>query len=362
MEFVGDNYLLESDSAKEVYAEIESLPIVDPHNHANLAEIVNNDGWNDIWEVEGETDHYVWSVMRKRGVPERKITGGASNKEKWLALAEIFPELAGNPTYEWIHLDLKRRFGIDEPISAKTAKDIWWRTKDQLSKPSMKPQQLLTEMNVEVLCTTDDPTSDLANHEKAETAIDGIQTRPTWRVDRVMHVGEANWHEFVDELASATGIDTSDLNGFLDALARTHDYFDKRGCRASDLSLKEVVSRSVSRQRAREVYQNAIDGAKLSHRDVTDFRAFMLEKIGELNRKKDWVTQLHIGPVRDYRESLYERVGADAGGDVSTQTVELTENLKYFLNTFDGETEIVLYTVDPTHYPTLVFRQSSIEG
>ncbi|QIO24986.1 glucuronate isomerase [Haloarcula sp. JP-L23] len=353
MGFVDDSYLLESGTAVELYDSIRDLPIVDPHSHADLNEIVANDGWNDIWEVEGATDHYVWSMMRKRGVPERKITGDAPNKEKWMALAEIFPELAGSPTYEWVHLDLQRQFGIEKPLSSETAEEIWRETETQLSTRAMRPQELLDAMDVEVLCTTDDPTSSLSEHERAADNIDGLNVRPTWRIDRAFHVDSGSWYGFVEELESATGIRTETLSGFLDALAQTHDYFAEHGCRASDLSLTEPISRPVSRERARTLYQRAIDGQNLTETGVRDLQAFLLEEVGKLNAEKDWVTQLHIGPVRDYRDSLYETVGADAGGDVSTQSIELTENLRYFLNTFDNEMDIVLYTVDPTHYPSI---------
>lgn len=352
MGFLSEDYLLECDAAEELYASIETFPIIDPHTHADLPEIVANDGWDDIWEVEGATDHYVWSMMRKRGVPERKITGKASNKEKWIALAEVFPELAGNPTYEWIHLDLKRRFGIEKPISADTADEIWEETREQLDSSSMRPQELLSEMNVEVLCTTDDPTDELECHEQAQKSVD-IDVRPTWRIDRALHPGRDSWLQFVDDLEQTTDIDTSPFSGFLNALEHTHDRFAEHGCRASDLSLAEVVTRPVSRGRAQEVYRRALDGRNLSDREVQDFQAFLIERVGQFNAEKDWVTQFHIGAVRDYRDQLYETVGADVGGDVSSQSIELTENLKYFLNEFDGEMEIVLYTVDPTHYPTL---------
>ncbi|WP_226023746.1 glucuronate isomerase [Halomicrobium salinisoli] len=352
MGFLTEDYLLESDAAETLYASIESLPIVDPHTHADLPEIVDDDGWDDIWEVEGATDHYVWSMMRKRGVPERKITGDADNREKWTALAEVFPELAGNPTYEWIHLDLKRRFGIEQPISAETADEIWEETKAQLDDRSMRPQALLSEMDVEVLCTTDDPTDDLEYHETAAESVD-VDVRPTWRIDRALHPGRDSWLQFVADLEGATGVDTSSLSGFLDALERTHDRFAEHGCRASDLSLAELVTRPVGRRRASDVYRRALDGRNLSEREVRDFQAFLVEEVGRLNAETDWVTQFHIGAVRDYRDELYETVGSDVGGDVSAQSIDLAENLEYFLNEFDGEMEIVLYTVDPTHYPTL---------
>ena len=217
----------------------------------------------------------------------------------------------------------------------------------------MRPQQLLETMNVEILCTTDDPTSSLSEHERVAEEINGLDVRPTWRLDRAFHVDSGSWGEFVDELESVTGIQTDTLSGFLDAMAQTHDYFAEHGCQASDLSLTEPVSRPVSRERARSLYERSRDGQNLMETEIRDLQAFILEEVGKLNTEKDWVTQLHIGPVRDYRDSLYETVGADAGGDVSTQSIELTDNLRHYLNTFDDETEIVLYTVDPTHYPSL---------
>ena len=161
MAFLDENYLLESETAKKLYEEVKNLPILDAHNHGDVKEILDNEGWSDIWEVEAATDHYVWELMRKRGVSEDKITGDASNKEKWMALAKVFPEFAGNPTYEWIHLDLKRRFGIEEVISEHTAEMIWEKTKARLADDDMKPQRILKDMNVQIMCTTDEPYSKL---------------------------------------------------------------------------------------------------------------------------------------------------------------------------------------------------------
>jgi glucuronate isomerase len=353
MSFLDEEYLLGSEPARQLYDEIRDLPILDPHSHLDVQAVARNEGWDDIWEVEGATDHYVWELMRKRGVPERKITGSASNREKWMALAEIFPQFAGNPTYEWIHLDLKRRFGIEKPISTDTAEEIWTETKDALDSPEMRQQALLEEMNVEVVSSTDDPTSDLEYHQQLEDDLDDITVRPTWRPDTAMKIDEAGWREYVDDLAAATDTDTSDLDGFLTALEVSHEYFENHGCGASDHGLREVVSKPVSDRRAGDIYQRAYAGETLTPADVTDFQAYVLERVGELNRETGWVTQFHIGPVRDYRDSLYDELGADAGGDISTQDIELAENLEYFLNRFDEDLQIVLYTVDPTHYPTV---------
>ncbi|UPM45129.1 glucuronate isomerase [Halocatena salina] len=353
MSFLDEEYLLGSEPARQLYDEIRDLPILDPHSHLDVQAVARNEGWDDIWEVEGATDHYVWQLMRKRGVPEYKITGSAANREKWMALAEVFPQLAGNPTYEWIHLDLKRRFGIEKHISGDTAEEIWTETKEALDSPEMRQQALLGEMNVEVVSSTDDPTSKLEYHRQLADDLEDITVRPTWRPDTAMKIDEAGWCEYVETFGRATDTDTSDLEGFLTAIAVSHEYFDAHGCRASDHGLREVVSKPVSDRRAADIYQRAYAGETIMPDDVTDFQAYILERIGELNRDTGWVTQFHIGPVRDYRDSLYDNLGSDAGGDVSTQHIELTESLEYFLNRFDEELQTVLYTIDPTHYPTV---------
>ncbi|RKD95548.1 glucuronate isomerase [Halopiger aswanensis] len=353
MSFLDEDYLLETDAARELYDAIADLPIVDPHTHADVAEIVANDGWNDIWEVEAATDHYVWALMRNCSVDEELITGDADNREKWTALAEVFPQFAGNPTYEWVHLDLKRRFGIEKPISAETADEIWAETKAQLAADDMRPQELLAEMNVEVVGSTDDPTDDLAYHERAADEVEGVDIVPTWRADRAVKIERPEWTDFVAELEAATDVSTDDFDGFLAALEASHDYFAGRGCRACDLGIEQPVSRPVSDERAREIYRRGLAGGSLSEREVEDFQAYLTEYIGELNAAKGWVTQLHIGPVRNYRDSLFERLGPAAGGDISTRDVDLAKPLEHFLNRFDDEMDVVLYTIDPTHYPTI---------
>jgi len=349
MAFLDGSYLLENEVAGDLYAELEEVPIYDPHTHADVEEIVENDGWSDIWEVEAETDHYLWELMRKRGVEEELITGTASNRDKWFALAEVFPDFAGNPTYEWVHLDLKRRFEIDKKISSDTAKTIWDETRSQLAEETFRPRQLLRDMNVEALCSTDDPTVELKNHERAREEMDSPKVLPTWRPDKFMKPNHDSWKDWVDQLGRETKVDVSSFDGFQKALKATHDYFDEMGCLASDHGLERAITRPVGKDRASEIYSKALTKGEVDEEEMIDFRAYLIDWFGELNKETGWVTQLHIGAVRDYRNSLYRDLGPDSGGDVGTQRIDFTSNLKHFLNRFDGELDVVLYYLDPSH-------------
>jgi len=351
--FLGERYLLGSQTACTLFEKIRDLPILDAHNHADIAEIVDDRPWSDIWQMEGATDHYVWELMRRRGVPEEKITGRASNHEKWLALAQVFPRLVGNPLYEWLHLDLKRRFGIDQVIRPSSAEAIWRQTLARLTEPDMRPQQLLHTMKVEIMCTTDDPTVHLPYHERARQEIERPRILPTWRPDKAMNVEQPTWRSLVDRLARETEFDTSTLDGFGRALRTTHEYFRELGCVASDHAMTEPFGHAVDPERAAQIHHRAYHGGDLTPEEIGDYRAYMLHLFGTMDAEVGWVMQLHIGAVRDYRDQLFETLGPDAGGDVSDHHLPFVEPLREFFNAFDSRLQLVAYCLDPTHQASL---------
>jgi len=289
--------------------------------------------------------------MRKRGVPETKITGDASNREKWTALAEVFPDLAGNPTYEWVHLDLKRRFGIEKTINAETADGSGRRRKHSYSPTRCGPNRSSGTWTWRCCAAATTRPTGWSTTNAPKTRSRAWTSVPTWRPDRALKIETDAWGAFVDELDEVTEGDVSDLVGFRAALRETHDYFADHGCVACDVGTRtDPVSRPVSGDRAADIYDRAQRGENLAEREVRDWKAYTLEFVGELNAEREWVTQLHIGAVRSYRQSLFDELGPNAGGDVSTQDVDVVEGLDYFLDRFDGEFEVVCYVLDPSHY------------
>lgn len=353
MAFLDQNYLLENETAKRLYQHVKDFPIVDVHNHANIKEIAENKGWEDIWQVAGATDHYVWELMRRRGIEEEKITGKATNKEKWMALAKVFPDFAGNPTYEWIHLNLNRRLGIKQLISESTAKYIWEMAKVRLSEPDMKPQRLLQDMNVEIMCTTNDPDEDLTYHQQVQEEISGVSIRPTWRPDKVFNIEKENWVNAVKNLGIKMNTEINNIENFLSALQKSHDKFEELGCVASDHGIQEPVSYFVKQNRVNDIYKKAISEKSLDEKEIKDFKAFMLVQFGKMNQESNWVIQLHIGAMRDYRHKIYKTLGPDSGGDIGNNDIEVVENLRYFLNQFDETLKVVVYYIDNSILPSL---------
>ncbi len=353
MGFLDDRYLLRGDTAAALYDQIRALPIIDAHNHADVKALADNRSFADIWDAEAATDHYVWECLRKRGVGEDLLTGKTASHDKWLAMAGAFDDLVGNPTYEWIHLDLRRRFGVDDLIGAATAESIWERTKALLARPEMRQQQLIKAMGVEAMCSTDDPIDSLEHHRRLlDSAIPGV-VRPTFRPDRAMNIFKPGWNDYISQLEQRVNGRFAHVRDLLAALQVTHDFFAENRCVASDHGVEVPYGYQVPEADADAVFRKARAGNALSQSEVVGFLSYVLNEVAEMDAAKGWVFQLHMGAVRDVRDVLLRDLGPDTGGDVSDHATDILRPLNPLLNRFDERLNIVLYHLNPVHMGTL---------
>ena len=350
--FLDENYLLENNTAKTIFASIKGLPVVDAHNHADVKFLMQNECFKDMWQLFAATDHYVWETMRKCGVDEEFITGKASNHDKFMKLAEVFPLIAGNPVYEWIHLDL-RFLGIDLILDGTTGEEIWTRGNEILAQESNRPIELLSRLNVEVMCSTDDPVDLLEEHAAVNAKAGRLLVRPTWRPDKAMKIFAADWAAYIEKLGKRFNKDIKSLDDLFDCLKQSHDYFEAHDCRASDHGLEIAVGADTDVKMAEKSFKKALKGKKLTAEEVNNFMGVLMLKFGEWNSASDWVTQLHLGAVRDVRYSLYDALGPDVGGDISYFYQDQLPGILAFLNHLDDKAKVVLYCLDPSQQATL---------
>ncbi len=353
MGFLDENYLLSNTTARKLYSGVSGLPVVDPHNHADVKEIAENKNYSNPWQLFAATDHYVWAALRNCSVPEKYITGDAPPEEKWMKMAEVFPLIAGNPVYEWIHLDLKRYLGIDENLGPQTGRKIWEDASSVLAEEESRPQQLLKKIGVEVMCSTDDPADILDNHLKANKMMGGTIIRPTWRPDKILKIALPGWRKYINQLEERFKINCRSIADLMDILKKSHDYFAENGCVSSDHSVETPFSGTTNASSANRVLKKSLDGKAVTPQEAFLLADYLFGEMGELNAEKNWVFQMHIGAVRNARRKLFEAIGPDSGGDVSTHFMDFLPSLTDFLNRFEGRLKVVLYCLDPGHQATL---------
>ena len=189
MPFIHDDFLLTTPTARRLYHRYAAgQPILDYHCHLPPKDIAEDRRFGNLCEIWLEGDHYKWRAMRANGIPERYCTGDAPPFEKFMAWARTVPHTLRNPLYHWTHLELKRYFGIDELLDETTAPAIWERANALLATDELTARGILRKFQVRALCTTDDPTDDLAHHQAI--AASDLETRvyPAFRPDKALQV------------------------------------------------------------------------------------------------------------------------------------------------------------------------------
>ncbi len=296
MSLIHEDFMLHGDTAKKLYHETaKDLPIIDYHCHISPKMIAENYQFQNAHELFLGGDHYKWRQLRTNGVPEKYITGDASDYEKWQAFAKTMPYLLGNPLYHWTHLELKRYFGIDALLSEETCKEIWDAVNQKLACAEYRVQGLIQKSNVEVICTTDAP-GDTLEYHKAIRKMDGFSAKviPAFRPD-------------LEKLDSGIG--------------EQMDYFHQNGCRLSDHAVDKMDA------------------------DIIDELVYL----GEEYAKRGWVWQLHIGALRNNNTRMLQQLGPDTGFD-STNDFRIAEGLAEILDRLERKDclpKTILYVLNP---------------
>lgn len=223
------NFLLKSNDAERLYYEYaQDLPIIDFHNHLVVADIVENRGYDSLYDLWLASDPYKHRLMRIAGIDEYFITGAATPFEKVEKLFSIFPFLAGNPVYDWGRMELSAIFGIDELPSADNAQYLYDKTREMLSGRDFSTRELLARFNVEYISPVASLLDDIS-------IFNGSSVAPSLRGDDLLLPSD----DLKARLAKRTGISILDDESYIAAVSVLLDDFVARGCRFADHALDD---------------------------------------------------------------------------------------------------------------------------
>ena len=351
MKFIHEDFLLQSRTARRLYHRYaETEPILDYHCHLSPRDIAENRQFKNLFEIWLEGDHYKWRAMRSNGVSESFCTGTAEPYAKFQAWAATVPHTLRNPLYHWTHLELSRYFGIEELLNEGSAARIWKRANQRLATVKLTAQGILKKFNVTTLCTTDDPTDDLAHHEAI--AASGLATRvlPTFRPDKALAVHQPEiFLKWVKALSEAANVDIGNFESFLQALRKRHEYFHAHGCRLSDHGLTRCYADLCLMKTAEAIFVKAQGGKMASSEEQAQFGTFMMLFFGRLDAERGWTKQLHLGPLRNNSTRQLRQLGSDTGFD-SIGDFPQAAALSTYLDLLDREEALpktIIYNSNP---------------
>ncbi len=371
MAFINEDFLLSTKPARKLYHKYAAAePIFDYHCHIPPADIAANRQFKNLFEIWLEGDHYKWRAMRSNGIAEKFCTGDATPHDKFLAWAKTVPHTLRNPLYHWTHLELKRYFGITDLLDKTSAEKIWKLANAKLATPALTTQGILKKMKVKVVCTTDDPVDTLEHHRNFAAQGHPTKMLPAFRPDKALAVNSpASFNKWVEQLAAAANVDISGFGAFIMALEKRHDFFHSQGCRLSDHGMNHCFADFCSEKVAAGIFDKARKSGAVTVLEHSQFASYMMVFFGQLDAKRGWTKQLHLGALRSNNTRLLKQLGPDTGFD-SIGDFPQTQTLAAYLDKLDSENALpktIIYNLNPADnyaFATMIgnFQDGTLAG
>jgi glucuronate isomerase len=369
--FLNEDFLLETKTAQRLYHEYAAgLPIIDYHCHLPPDQIAADINFSSLTKIWLNGDHYKWRAMRANGVDETYITGNKSDAEKFEQWAATVPYTLRNPLYHWTHLELQRYFDVYELLMPETAKEIYDECNEKLKSPEYSVRNLIKKMNVEVICTTDDPLDSLAHHDQLKREGYDVKVLPAFRPDKAMEANDVKaLNAYITKLEEVAGTTINEFESYLHALKRRHNFFAANGCSVSDHGLERLYAERCTDLEIRIIFTKIRNEQRLMPDEVIKFKSTMLYHFAVWDHEKGWVQQYHLGALRNNNSYALSKAGPDTGYD-SVGDFSQGESMSWFLNRLQSEdrlTKTILYNLNPSDNEMMAtmagnFNDGSVAG
>jgi len=355
--FINENFILNNKAAEKLYHKYAAnQPIIDFHCHLSPAMISDDRQFNNLTQAWLEGDHYKWRAMRTNGINEMYCTGNASDSEKFKKWADTVPATVGNPLYHWTHLELARYFDIFELLSPSTASAIYEKASAMLQTKEFSTRSMIKKMNVEIICTTDDPTDSLEHHKKLKGSFE-IPVLPTWRPDNIIKTEDPEkLKAYILKLEMASGIEIKNFETMIEALDNRHKFFHDNGGRLSDHGLDRFYFDSFTASEINKIFKKLLKGDSLSCEEAEKYKAAAMLELCKLNHKRGWTQQFHIGALRNNNARMFRQMGPDTGWD-SIGNSQDPQKISKFLSALDDTDKLaktILYNLNPADNEMMV--------
>ncbi|MEA5455088.1 glucuronate isomerase [Sinomonas sp. JGH33] len=345
--------------ARELYADVEHLPILSPHGHVPAEWIADDEPFTDPTSLLVSPDHYVTRLIHASGVPLSELgvgsgapQGEAASRAAWRRFAEAWPLFDGTASGYWLRSEFEHVFGLPSSMvdalgsNADTAYDA---IAAKLADPGFRPRRLFEDFNIEVLATTDDPLDTLEAHGRlAKDESFAGRVIPTFRPDPYINLAHPEWAARVARLADEASDGVPGFAGYLRALENRRRYFVEHGAVSADHGVRTPLTLKLSPTEAEALFEKARRGeATAADRDA--FEAHMMYEMARMSVEDGLVMTIHPGSFRNHHAPTFAAYGADTGHDIPF-AVNYTEGIRPVLQDFGTAKDfhLVLFTLDET--------------
>ena len=219
-----------------------------------------------------------------------------------------------------------------------------------LQSKEFSTRNILRKMQVQVICTTDDPVDKLDFHKKIKTENFEISVMPTWRPDKAMQIeNPETYQNYLLKLEETANMEIRDYSDLLVALQSRHDYFHETGCRLSDHGLETFYAEDYSESEIQRIFLKLRRLEYPDQMEIRKFKSALLVQFALMDYEKGWTQQYHVGAQRNNSSRMFKELGPDTGFD-SIGDLELASPMAKFLDRLDRQNKLaktILYNLNP---------------
>jgi glucuronate isomerase len=345
------------DLTRELYAEVERLPIISPHGHTDPSWFAINANWTNPTDLLLAPDHYLYRMLYSQGVPldrlgvsGRRGAPAVEPRDAWRLFASNYHLFRGTPSRIWLDHVFGEVFGLDVALESSTADHYFEKITHALKLPEFRPRSLFERFQIELLATTEGPHEDLIHHRALQASDWSGRVITTYRPDAVIDPEHDGFPSALASFAEFTGEDVYSWEGYLEAHRKRRAQFRTAGATATDHGHPTASTADLSQSEKETLFARVVGGT-WSRADAELFRAQMLTEMAEMSIADGMVMQIHPGSFRNHNRWLYDNFGRDKGADIPMPT-DYVHALKPLLDRFGSDTRlsIILFTLDETAY------------
>ena len=344
--------------ARELFENIEKLPIISPHGHCDPSWFSTNKRFPDPAQLFVVPDHYVFRMLVSKGLtlnelgvkPLDGVDFESDPQKIWKKFSENYHLFRGTPTAMWLDYSFEKVFGITELLTPATSDSYYSQIEEKLSQPEYLPRALFDRFNLEVLSTTDPAISDLSHHIEIKNSNWDGRIIPTYRPDNVIDPYSREFKKNLIKLGELTNEDIYSWDGYLKAHRSRRLFFKEMGATATDHGHPSVRTENLSYKEVEQLYKRIL-AEDFNSEDAEQFRGQMLTEMAKMSCEDGLVMQIHPGSRRNHSNKIFNQFGLDKGFDIPGVT-DYVSALKPLLDEVGLRTDltIILFTLDETSY------------
>lgn len=232
---------------------------------------------------------------------------------------------------------------------------------------AFKPRNLIKNSNVQVVCTTDEPASNLRYHKllKKEEANSGFKTLPAMRPDKLIQIDRDGFGEYLKTLSAVSQTPINKFTDIIKALHQRFEFFNEMGGRLSDHSLLTYHFNEASEDQLDEIVKKGVQNKPLSQTEIDQYLTMLLENLMKLNTEFNWTMQFHINSNRDLNRPMFDKIGPDTGYDAVGTQPDIVEHITKLYTKMQDTNDVpktIFYSLNNNDWLQLATMMGCFQG